>query len=61
MKVWRRGESWKGIYQEGGRGGDQKVDEFRISQTIFEMSASYAGNLAYDRVVFRRVVKAAKF
>jgi hypothetical protein len=21
MKIWRR-ESWKGIYQEGGRGGD---------------------------------------
>jgi hypothetical protein len=25
---------WKGIYQEGGRGGGQKRDEFRISQTI---------------------------
>jgi hypothetical protein len=33
MKVWRR-ESWKGIYQEGGRGGDQKGDGFKISQKI---------------------------
>jgi hypothetical protein len=29
MKAWKR-ESWKGIYQEGGREGDQKKDEFRI-------------------------------
>jgi hypothetical protein len=31
MNVWKR-ESWKGIYQEGEEGGDQKEDGFRISQ-----------------------------
>jgi hypothetical protein len=31
MKVWRR-DSWKVIYQEGGRRGGEKGDGFRISQ-----------------------------
>jgi hypothetical protein len=56
MNVWKR-ESWKGIFQEGGRGGYQKgwvqdiTDELQMS----------AGHLAYNRAVFRRVVKGAKF
>jgi hypothetical protein len=32
-KVKKR-ESRKGVYQEGGGGGDQKGDGFRISQTV---------------------------
>jgi hypothetical protein len=32
VMVWRK-QSWKGIHQEGGRGGDKKGDGFRISQT----------------------------
>jgi hypothetical protein len=58
MNVWRS-ESWKGIYLEGGRGADRKRAQ-DITEYL-QMRASSAGYLAYDRVVFRRVVKRAKF
>jgi hypothetical protein len=54
----RRHEGLEKRIMEGcipGREGDQKGDGFRISH--FAMGALDAGYLAYDRVIFRRVVK----
>jgi hypothetical protein len=54
----------EGIYlytRKEEEGGDQKRRWAQGITDEWQMSASDAGHLAYDRVVFRRVVKRAQF
>jgi hypothetical protein len=60
MKVWGR-ESRRGIYQDGGRGGDQKRRWVQDITDDLRMSALDTGHLTYDLVVFRMVVKGEMF